>query len=181
MAALPPVSVPIIAPSRAPSLAPASASYNSTSPYLSSQSPGASPASAPDGSGQSSGQPVGSGQALLSLSPVTTVEVLLICISGAVILHFVTRYLYLRAHRQLMSDGRQQQQQQPTSNVNSSSHRNPDAQPSSAVEMHSAKPTVIVVQPDEEVCCGVEEDARDGSGAQQQTGDGQGSHNKPEH
>ena len=50
-----------------------------------------------------------------------------------------------------MSDGRQQQQQQPTSNVNSSSHRNPDAQPSSAVEMHSAKPTVIVVQPDEEV------------------------------
>ena len=78
---------------------------------------------------------------------------LLICISGAVILHFVTRYLYLRAHRQLMSDGRQQQQQQqPTSNVNPSSHRTPDAQPSSALEMHSVKPTVIVVQPDEEVC-----------------------------
>ena len=174
----------------------------------------------------------------------------------------MTRYLYLRAHRQLMSDGRQQQQQQqqlPTSNVNTSNHGTPDAQPSSAVEMHSVKPTVIVVQPDEEVtfslqlisksdkasarmleiatsqsllrlwphaytycaasphviymrgkdvlqwlrsppcqagiiaskswdsessislqvCCGVEEDAKDGSGAQQQTGDGQGSQRKP--
>ena len=160
-----------------------------------------------------------------------------------------------------MSDGRQQQQQQPTSNVNSSSHCNPDAQPSSAVEMHSVKPTVLVVQPDEEVtftpqltsktdktsskdagdchqpkpsvavasclhivrcksacdqherqryiamaeesclpggimadrsqgcessmpwqvCCGVEEDARDGSGAQQQAGDGQSSQRKPDH
>ena len=77
--------------------------------------------------------------------------VLLICISGAVILHFVTRYLYLRAHRQLMSDGRQQQQQQSNSNIGSSSHRSPDAQPSNALEMHSVKPTVIVVQPDEEV------------------------------
>ena len=32
-----------------------------------------------------------------------------------------------------------------------------------------------------QVCCGVEEDAKDGSGAQQQDGNGQGSHNKPEY
>ena len=32
-----------------------------------------------------------------------------------------------------------------------------------------------------QVCCGVEEDARDRSGAQQQTGDGQSSQRKPDH
>ena len=32
-----------------------------------------------------------------------------------------------------------------------------------------------------QVCCGVEEDAKDGSGAQQQTGSGQDSQRKPDH
>ena len=45
--------------------------------------------------------------------------VLLICISGAVILHFITRYLYLRAHRQLLSETRQQAAAEAASNSGS--------------------------------------------------------------
>lgn len=76
--------------------------------------------------------------------------VLLICISGAVILHFITRYLYLRAHRQLAAESQQQQAASSSSPVTGSSQP-PGTQIQNNVEMHSIKPTVLVVQPDEEV------------------------------
>lgn len=80
--------------------------------------------------------------------------VLLICISGAVILHFITRYLYLRAHRQLLSQGHQQQA--PSSSTGNAGARlsgAPGVPPRNDIEMnHSMKPTVLVVQPNEEVC-----------------------------
>ena len=71
MSALPPISVPSIA-SPLPAPGPARSSYNSNSSYQSA-SPSASSPYSPDFSSQNS-QSVGSGQALLSLSPVTTVE-----------------------------------------------------------------------------------------------------------
>ncbi len=78
------------------------------------------------------------------------VAVLLICISGAVILHFITRYLYLRAHRQLALEGLQQAAATSASPGNHS-NQSPGNVPQPGVEMHTVKPTVIVVQPDEEV------------------------------
>ena len=75
---------------------------------------------------------------------------LLICISGAVILHFITRYLYLRAHRQLALEGLQQAAAGSTGPGNHS-NQPPGNASQPGVEMHTVKPTVIVVQPDEEV------------------------------
>ena len=72
MSALPPASVPtisLLSPRPAPAPAVALPPYNGTSPYQYMPSPTA-PASYPPDAGQS----VGSGGALLSLSPVTTVE-----------------------------------------------------------------------------------------------------------
>ena len=77
------------------------------------------------------------------------IAVLLICISGAVILHFITRYLYLRAHRQLAMEGLQQAA--ASANPGNRSNQTPGNGPQPGVEMHTVKPTVIVVQPDEEV------------------------------
>ncbi|CAL5228408.1 g11537 [Coccomyxa viridis] len=133
----------------------------------------------PAPSSPDAGQSVGSGGALLSLSPVTTVEVLLICISGAVILHFITRYLYLRAHRQLALEGLQQAAATSASPGNHS-NQSPGNVPQPGVEMHTVKPTVIVVQPDEEVCCGVEEEQKGGPSDQQLSSSAQGSQRKPE-
>ena len=75
---------------------------------------------------------------------------LLICISGAVILHFITRYLYLRAHRQLAIESLQQAAAASASPGNRS-NQTPGTASQPGVEMHTVKPTVIVVQPDEEV------------------------------
>ena len=82
-------------------------------------------------------------------APDACVAVLLICISGAVILHFITRYLYLRAHRQLALEGLQQAAASGSPGTRSSQAPGTDSQ--SNVEMHTVKPTVLVVQPDEEV------------------------------
>ena len=72
MPALPPASVPTIAfpsPALAPVPAPGSPPYNGSSSYQYMPSPTWPAPSSPD-----AGQSVGSGGALLSLSPVTTVE-----------------------------------------------------------------------------------------------------------
>ena len=86
---------------------------------------------------------------LSSELPNACVAVLLICISGAVILHFITRYLYLRAHRQMALEGLQQAAASGSPGTRSSQAPGTDTQPD--VEMHTVKPTVLVVQPDEEV------------------------------
>ena len=90
---------------------------------------------------------------VLALNLFLSGAVLLICISGAVILHFITRYLYLRAHRQLLSGHQQQAPSSSTGNAGARLSGAPGGPPRNDIEMnHSMKPTVLVVQPNEEVC-----------------------------